>query len=73
MTVVEPIRTPTAASAPDTRVCHILDPQYRALCFALVTNLDVHYTDPTGPLCEGCGLPLCERCVEINETLGDAA
>ena len=64
-------------------MCHLLDPEGRALCFANVSGRPVHdslppdtyFTFPREPetTCDGCGRPRCPVCAEIDRALDEIA
>ena len=64
-------------------VCHLLDPEGRAFCFANVSGRPVHdslppdtyFTFPREPetTCDGCGRPRCPVCAEIDRALDEIA
>jgi hypothetical protein len=64
-------------------VCHLLDAEGRALCFANVSGRPVHdslppdtyitFPRPPETTCDGCGRPRCPVCGEIDRALDEIA
>jgi hypothetical protein len=64
-------------------VCHLLDADGRALCFANVSGRPVHdalapdtyitFPRPPETTCDGCGRPRCPVCAEIDRALDELA
>ena len=64
-------------------VCHLLDDEGRALCFAERQRPTVHdslppdtyitFPRPPETTCDGCGRPRCPVCAEIDRALDEIA